>query len=90
MRGALIALVGGLGLAACGSPAPHEYPQSAQTRFEATCPREDPVCVCIWDGITRAMPHEDYEAAISRFRETGNMDPRITRARTRCLERSRD
>lgn len=87
MRRAAIALMGVLGLSACGQRAAHEYPQVAQTRFEASCPRESDVCVCTWDNITRAMPYEDYQAALTRFRETGLMDPRITRARTRCLER---
>lgn len=89
MRAAVFALVGGLSLAACTQGEPHPYPQAAQTRFEASCPRENPVCACTWDNITRALPYDDYEGALARFEETGNMDPRITRARTRCIERQR-
>jgi hypothetical protein len=74
-------------LAACGQSAPNPYPADARTRFDASCPPESQVCVCTWDNITRAMPYDEYEAALSRFRETGSMDPRITRARTTCLER---
>jgi hypothetical protein len=33
------------------------------------------------------MPHEDYEAALDRYDEEGLMAPRISRARTECLER---
>jgi hypothetical protein len=57
--------------------------------FEATCPASDPACVCTWDRITRIMTHEEYQAALARFHESGLMEPRITRARTQCLERHR-
>lgn len=90
MRSGFIALVGAAILAACGPSAPHPYPEAAQARFEASCPSNSAVCVCTWDNITRAMPHEEYEAALARFRETGLMDPRITRARTSCVERHRE
>ena len=74
-------------LAGCAQPAANPYPESAQTRFEASCPSESEVCVCTWDKITRAMTFEEYEAALEQFRETGQMETRITRARTQCLER---
>lgn len=89
MRRGLIALVGALSLAACGQPAPNPYPESARARFEASCPSESQVCVCTWDKLTRTMTYEEYEEALSRFRESGLMDPRVTRARTQCLERHR-
>lgn len=82
----LLALGSTLILVACGEPAPNPYPASAQTRFEASCPPESAVCSCTWDKITRTLTHEEYEAALERFRESGLMDPRITRARTQCLE----
>ena len=91
MRRAIAGLFGAVLLAACGSePAPNPYPQSAQERFEVSCPSDSAVCVCTWDKITRSITYEEYEAALSRFRETGLMDPRITRARTQCLERHRE
>lgn len=75
-------------LAGCsGAREPHPYPESARAQFEATCPRESPMCQCMWDDMTRTLTHEEYEVALARFRETGLTDPRITRARTRCLER---
>jgi|GEM_PF-2399247 len=77
-------------LSACGPSAPHPYPESARARFEASCPSDSPVCVCTWEKITRDVPHEEYEAALQRFRETGLMEPRITRARTSCIERNRE
>jgi hypothetical protein len=89
MRRALIALaVGALATAACGRSAPHVYPETARAEFDRSCPPDNAVCGCTWDEITRALPHDEYEAALSRFDETGNMDPRITRARATCLERA--
>lgn len=85
-RGALALLIGAL-LAACGESAPNPYPDSARARFEASCPSESAVCRCTWDKLTRTMTYDEYEAALERFRATGNMEPRITRARTQCLER---
>ncbi|GIK51019.1 MAG: hypothetical protein KJZ75_14170 [Hyphomonadaceae bacterium] len=74
-------------LLACGQSAPHPYPDQARTRFERSCPRDSVVCVCTWEEITRTVAYEDYEAALQRFRAEGRMDPRITRARTKCIER---
>ncbi|MGE0740984.1 MAG: hypothetical protein AB7O98_06545 [Hyphomonadaceae bacterium] len=85
----LIAL-GALALAACGERAPNPYPESAQARFESSCPSESAVCRCTWDKLTRTLTYDEYEAALSRFREAGLMDPRVTRARTQCLERRRE
>jgi hypothetical protein len=77
-------------LAGCGAAAePHDYPSRAQAQFEASCPPASAVCACTWDRITRTLPYEDYEAALARFREEGLMDPRVTRARTRCIEQHR-
>jgi len=88
MRMGLIALCGAFVLMGCGGEgAPNEFPQAAQARFEASCPRASAVCVCTWDRLTRTLTYDEYEAALARFRETGLMDPRVTRARTRCLER---
>ena len=74
-------------LAACGQGAAHEYPASAKARFEQSCPPASDVCVCTWDQLTRHLTYEEYEAAIERLRVEGLMDPRVTRARTHCLER---
>jgi hypothetical protein len=87
MRRALIVLSGAAVLAACGQSAPNPYPEEARARFETSCPSDSAVCTCTWDQVTRAMTYEEYDAALARFRETGNMDPRITRARTTCIER---
>jgi hypothetical protein len=89
MKG-LIALAGALALTACGPSAPNPYPEAARARFEVSCPSDSAVCVCTWDAITRAVTYEEYEAALARFRETGLMEPRITRARTQCIERHRE
>lgn len=86
MKG-FIALGAAILAAACGESAPNPYPDSARTHFEASCPSTSAVCTCTWDRITRAVTYEDYEAAITRFRDTGLMDPRLTRARTQCIER---
>ena len=86
MRWGPFALMGALLLAACGEPAPNPFPDSAHVRFDQSCPPASEVCVCTWDKITRVMTHEEYEAALTRFRETGRMDPRVTRARTQCLD----
>lgn len=73
-------------LSGCGEAPAHPYPAVAQAQFHASCPQGDPVCVCTWDQITRAMTYEDYQAALETFRTDGTMDPRITRARTHCIE----
>lgn len=88
MRLELVVLAA-LALAACGGgpKEPHPYPPAAQAQFYANCPADNPQCVCTWDAITRAVTHEEYEAALARFREQGLMDPRITRARTGCVGR---
>lgn len=91
MRTGLVALFAAVTLAACGGEAPpNPYPQAAQTRFAASCPSESAVCRCTWDKLTRTLTYEEYEAALERFRESGLMDPRVTRARTQCLERHRE
>ncbi|MEZ5960987.1 MAG: hypothetical protein R3C30_11260 [Hyphomonadaceae bacterium] len=91
MRSAIAALLGAFVLAACGGEsAPNPYPQSAQERFAMSCPPESAVCTCTWDKITRTLTYEEYEAALARYRETGLMEPAITRARTQCLERHRE
>lgn len=84
----LLALGSMLSLFACGEPAPNPYPTSAQARFEASCPPESAVCACTWDKLTRTLTYEEYEVALTRFREEGLMDPRITRARTQCIEQN--
>jgi hypothetical protein len=91
MRWGVLALFGAMILAACGGEsAPHPYPQSALERFQMSCPPASAVCTCTWDRITRTLTHEEYEAALERFRESGLMEPRITRARAQCLERHRE
>jgi hypothetical protein len=87
MRSSAIVLIGALFVAACGEREPYPYPESARARFEASCPSESAACRCTWDKLTRTMPYEEYEAALTRLHQTGNMDPRVTRARTQCLER---
>jgi hypothetical protein len=79
---AAIALLG-----SCGEHAPNLYPAEARAHFDSTCPPASAACACTWDKITRALTYEEYEAALTRMREHGNMDPRITRARTHCLEK---
>lgn len=73
--------------AGCGSGAPHPYPESSRAEFHSSCPAEEPQCTCTWDALTRRIPYEEYRSAMDRFRADGLMDPRITRARTECLER---
>lgn len=86
MRRALIALGLAAALAACGESAPNPYPEAARARFEVSCPSASAVCTCTWDRITRTLTYEEYEAALSEFRTRGIMDPRVTRARTKCIE----
>ena len=87
---ALIAVAGLALLCGCGQGAPNPYPEAARARFEASCPSDSAVCTCTWDRLTRTLTYEEYEAALTRFRESGLMDPRVTRARTQCLERHRE
>jgi hypothetical protein len=81
-----LALLSAALLTACGAGEPYEYPDAARTEFHAVCPASDPVCACTWDGITRTMPHDEYEAIMQRFRDEGLMDPRLTRVRAKCRE----
>lgn len=90
MRLGVIALSAVAVLASCGRPAANTYPESARQRFEASCPADSPVCTCTWDRITRTLTYTEYEAALERFRETGLMEPKVTRARTQCIERHRE
>lgn len=90
MRWALFALGAALMVTGCGEAPPNPYPEAARARFEASCPADSAVCVCTWDRITRTVTYEEYEAALQRFRETGLMEPRITRARTQCIETHRE
>lgn len=87
MRWGPIALAGAMLLAACEAPAPNPYPTGARASFDQSCPPESAVCACTWDELTRTMTYEEYEAALTQFRASGRMDPRVTRARTQCLER---
>ena len=90
MRIGLIAIAA-FALTACGGEkAPHPYPPAAEAHFFSACPADSAVCVCTWDAIKREVTHEEYEAALARFRETGLMEPRITRARTKCIEQNRE
>ena len=75
-----------LALAGCGQSAPHDYPGSARSQFASSCPLDQPVCSCTWDKITRDLTYEDYQAALQRYQQRGLMDPRITHARTVCIE----
>lgn len=86
MRFAPLIPLGALALVACGQGAPNAYPAEAKAHFDTTCPPESEVCACTWDRVTRTMTHEEYQAALTRMREQGLMDPRVTRARTWCLE----
>jgi hypothetical protein len=72
-------------LAGCGA-APNEFPESARATFAKSCPVGEPKCDCAWDKITRSMTHPEYEAAMERFAREGLMDPRLTAARTECLD----
>jgi len=81
------ALFSALILSACGASAAHVYPAEAQAEFHRECPADNPVCVCTWDAVTRALPYEEYETAMARFRSEGVMDTRITRASTKCREK---
>lgn len=90
MRLSLIAIAAASSLASCGQPAANPYPESARARFDVSCPSDSPVCVCTWDRLTRTMTYDEYEDALQRFRETGLMDPKVTRARTQCIERHRE
>lgn len=89
MRTAFLVLWGALIASACAPRAANPYPEAARVSFEATCPPQSAVCACTWDRLTRTLTHEEYEAALRRFQETGQMEPRVTRARTYCLERHR-
>lgn len=87
MRWAISALFGAVLLTACGQHAPNTFPESARQQFEASCPPDSAVCACTWDELTRTLTYEEYEAALERFRTEGIMDPRVTHARTVCIER---
>ena len=73
------------GVAACAQEA-NPYPDTLRARFAATCALSDPLCACTWDQITRTLTADEYQAALARFRHDGLMDPRITHARTYCVE----
>jgi hypothetical protein len=75
-----------LALSGCGQSAAFEYPETARDSFASTCPTGDRQCDCAWEQITKTMSYEQYEAALTRFREEGLMEPQLVRAREACLE----
>ncbi|MGE0044431.1 MAG: hypothetical protein AB7J28_02175 [Hyphomonadaceae bacterium] len=77
-----------LALVSCGQGQAHPYPEAAHAEFNRSCPPSDAVCACTWESLTHRLAYEEYDAAMRRFRSEGLMDPRITRARTECIERS--
>ena len=83
---ALTALALAASLCACAQREPYPFPASAAAQFHRSCPVGDEVCDCTWDQITREMNYDDYQKAVETFRTDGTMDPRITRARTHCIE----
>ncbi|HRE44704.1 MAG TPA: hypothetical protein PKY87_12120 [Terricaulis sp.] len=83
MRIELIAFAA-LALTACGEKEPHPYPDGARAQFGQICTVDPSACDCMWDEITRTVPYDEYRLALARFETEGLMDPRITRARTRC------
>jgi len=86
MRNRWFALCGVTLLFGCGAGAPHPFSESARAQFEASCPPSSAVCSCTWDRITRDMTADEYAEALTHFRETGLMAPKITHARTVCVE----
>lgn len=66
---------------------PNPYPEESKAAFNRDCPAGDPVCDCTWDGITRAMTHEEWNAAIERALREGLLDPELSRISTECKER---
>lgn len=77
-------------LIGCGEAEPNPFPAEARAEFERSCPPASAVCSCTWEEITRAVTYEEYEAALTRFRETGLMEPKLTRVRTECTMRHRE
>lgn len=83
---AILTLVAGLLLVACGAKPANDYPAAARAAFARSCPTGEPKCDCAWDKITRTMTYPEYEAAMKRFGTEGLMDPHFTAARTECLD----
>lgn len=81
----LVAVVLAAMLGGCGPKAAHAYPPDARAKFEG-CPVGDPKCDCMWEHITREMTPEQFDAAMTRFKEQGLMDPKLTAARLECRE----
>jgi hypothetical protein len=88
MRWIYAAPVLALLLSGCGRGEAFDYPERDAAEFHRSCPAYDPVCICMWDEITHDVTAEDYEDAMARFRREGIMSPKITHARTVCLERN--
>lgn len=75
-----------IALAACSAQAAHDYPEAARAQFAEGCATGDPKCDCMWDRITRTMKPEEFDAAMTRYKEKGLMDPKLTAARLECRE----
>jgi len=75
-------------LAACSAPPAHEFPEQDHQMFAQGCPTGKPECDCMWDEISRTMTPDEFEASMTRFEEKGLMDPRLTKARFHCREKS--
>ena len=86
MRAILVLSVAGFVLAGCGEKPANDYPSAARAVFAKSCPTGTPKCDCAWGKITHTMTYPEYEAAMERFGTEGLMDPRLTVARTACLD----
>lgn len=72
-------------IGACSPKGPaFDYPATARADFAEACPTGVPECDCTWDKITRAMPVEEYEAAMATYLRDGIMDRRLTMAKAEC------
>lgn len=90
MRRALVLCCVIGGLAACaGEPPPNPYPDAARNAFYDMCGGGQAYCDCSWDGITRAMTAEEWDAAQAALAETGHPHPQIVIVSSRCREETR-
>jgi hypothetical protein len=83
MRLSLLILAGLIAGCSAEKPA-YVYPAAARVDFAKACPTGVPECDCTWDKITRAMPVDEYEAAMATYLREGVMDRRLTMAKAHC------
>lgn len=86
----LFAVLLACAITACAAEAqPNPFPETAKQEFLEQCRGGEAFCACSWDGITRAMTAEEWDAALVALDETGHPHPQMIIVSSRCRDQTR-